>query len=770
MDGYVYAYGFDGNDWEANWQFMTIDPATYEIVDMKDLGEGFPFVYDITYDYTTGTMYALAGPDDTATDLYKVNMNTGALIPVMQTEPFFMSIAATADGTLYAMAASEEFFDPMTWSSTYENALLYTIDVENGTYEVAFDTGIKSNMLSSMTFDYDTGNMYWSALFNSGTYTGGLHLIDLESETAYNLGPIGAAGSQVSGLYTISDPEYYPAGPETLQNVSLMSTKEILSVGETVNLELFTQPAGLALEVSWSSADETVATVDENGAVTAVAPGVAMITVTVTDGVNTFTATCAIIVFVEGDYLLSYNTTNHGWAQISRGDTTVVDAANADAEELPAVRSAAIVNGVIYGYDVNNGFFTASEETGFVRNYLGEADYVTYEDTDMEDYFFEVRDMAWDGERMLAVVCESVISKYYDWRGEEQTQIYELDGGCGIYEVDLETGALTLLAYPISDDGYSVANVYAITVDHNGVVYIYSTYDDYISSIDLETGMITKLNSLSRLSIYGGSDGEPMAMVYDPLTCDIYLLMTQNGNYYRMFSMNLTTYALTEVGHVGYTEYDPDRWSTFGDSFAGLLVDAEHVHVWGEWTVTAEPTCAETGEKIHTCYCGTTETVTIDATGHTYESVVTDPTCTEQGYTTHTCHCGDSYVDSYVDATGHTFGEWVGTTDPTCTEAGEETRTCHCGETETEEVPATGHNYIAVVTDPTTEAEGFTTHTCEHCGDSYVDSYTDKLPQPDPDNSKTGDSFMAHLWIMAMLVSAAALTVLVIFRKKNNRA
>lgn len=38
---------------------------------------------------------------------------------------------------------------------------------------------------------------------------------------------------------------------------------------------------------------------------------------------------------------------------------------------------------------------------------------------------------------------------------------------------------------------------------------------------------------------------------------------------------------------------------------------------------------------------------------HWYEAVVTAPTCTEPGYTTYTCSCGDSYVDDYVDATGH---------------------------------------------------------------------------------------------------------------------
>ena len=40
---------------------------------------------------------------------------------------------------------------------------------------------------------------------------------------------------------------------------------------------------------------------------------------------------------------------------------------------------------------------------------------------------------------------------------------------------------------------------------------------------------------------------------------------------------------------------------------------------------------------------------------------------------------------------------------------------------------ALGHAYVAVVTEPTCEAQGYTTHTCSRCGDSYVDTYTDAL-------------------------------------------
>ena len=108
-------------------------------------------------------------------------------------------------------------------------------------------------------------------------------------------------------------------------------------------------------------------------------------------------------------------------------------------------------------------------------------------------------------------------------------------------------------------------------------------------------------------------------------------------------------------------------------------------------TETVEPTCTESGYVKETCdLCGDSHiTEVLNPTGHTYETVVTAPTCTEQGYTTHTCHCGESYVDTYVDALGHSYGEWTVTKQETCTEDGEQTCECAtCGDVKTEAIPA----------------------------------------------------------------------------------
>ena len=40
-------------------------------------------------------------------------------------------------------------------------------------------------------------------------------------------------------------------------------------------------------------------------------------------------------------------------------------------------------------------------------------------------------------------------------------------------------------------------------------------------------------------------------------------------------------------------------------------------------------------------------------------------------------------------------------------------------------VTATVHSYESVITAPTCTEQGYTTHTCIHCGESYTDSYVD---------------------------------------------
>ena len=165
--------------------------------------------------------------------------------------------------------------------------------------------------------------------------------------------------------------------------------------------------------------------------------------------------------------------------------------------------------------------------------------------------------------------------------------------------------------------------------------------------------------------------------------------LTEVANHEHRYNEKVTAPTCTEKGYATYT------CSICGANHIGGYAEALG-HDFGEWKVTTAPTCTEKGVETRCCSrCDATETRDVEVLDHEYKAVVTAPTCEEKGCTTHTCTlCGDSYVDSYVDALGHDFGEWKVTTAPTCTEKGVETHSCsRCNAAETRAVAALGHEY-----------------------------------------------------------------------------
>ena len=117
-----------------------------------------------------------------------------------------------------------------------------------------------------------------------------------------------------------------------------------------------------------------------------------------------------------------------------------------------------------------------------------------------------------------------------------------------------------------------------------------------------------------------------------------------------------------------------------------------HEHSFGEWTVTTQPTCTEKGMETRTCTrCNASETRDITSLGHAIvHHAAKAATCTEKGWAAY----------------------------DTCS---------RCDYSTYKEIAATGHHHNAVVTAPTCTAKGYTTHTCNTCGNSYKDNYTNAL-------------------------------------------
>ena len=137
--------------------------------------------------------------------------------------------------------------------------------------------------------------------------------------------------------------------------------------------------------------------------------------------------------------------------------------------------------------------------------------------------------------------------------------------------------------------------------------------------------------------------------------------------------------------------------------------------------------CIYTSNIASKTFYVTAVTLTIDYTAHTHSYTETrvEPTCTTSGSITKKCSCGDTQTTT-LPATGHTEIT-IPAVVPTCESTGlTEGKKCSVGGeilTAQQTVNALGHNYQAVVTPPTGESDGYTTHTCSHCGVSYVDSY-----------------------------------------------
>ena len=90
--------------------------------------------------------------------------------------------------------------------------------------------------------------------------------------------------------------------PVQVTDVELDIAQKALNVGDTFTLTATVKPNDATdKSVTWSSSDTSVATVDENGVVTAVSEGTATITATASNGVE---ASCTVTVKQKGDSIL----------------------------------------------------------------------------------------------------------------------------------------------------------------------------------------------------------------------------------------------------------------------------------------------------------------------------------------------------------------------------------------------------------------------------------------------------------------------------------
>lgn len=101
--------------------------------------------------------------------------------------------------------------------------------------------------------------------------------------------------------------------------------------------------------------------------------------------------------------------------------------------------------------------------------------------------------------------------------------------------------------------------------------------------------------------------------------------------------------------------------------------------------------------------------------------------------------CGETFVQT-MEFLEHQWDEWRVERQPTCQQEGLQTRTCHTGggHSESQTIPAIGHEYVKTVQQATCERKGKEIYACRHCGDTYETvvedkkdhQYTDEIEKP----------------------------------------
>ena len=538
-DGYFYGYNDKGD-------FMRIDaedPANYKILGKANLDYNSYQVTALAMDYTTGTMYGLTLPSNYSYDtwssiqipgyLVKVNLDNGQMTAVAELDfstPVY-ALACDAEGQLYAAGG---IFDMYANSST-----IYKLDKATGElneYAAVNGAGIYTDANyygtvrynSQMTYDWGTNRLYLNATVSGLYYSKGygMFMIELGDEPAvtYLDGislDFGRGDPKIGEVYLgmlafIPEEDEIPVAPV---NGIIVNTNSVrMAVGSTSQIVAQVRPSNAAdKSLTWVSADESVATVDENGLITAVAKGKTTVTVTSNEtGVSSVIN--VTVVETSGVSSIAYTVSAQKDALIAfdpnlPGQTAEVVATLSGGSNIKGI--AVAENGV---------YFLVYENYG---TYLYRFDFLTKQSSLMGqlDCWFEPSGLAYDAENGLIYV----VGGFYVFQ---------------FVEANLDPAAYNMQSNYVMDSDYCTLTGIAVI---DGAVYTFG--NDYYTSAP-KMMRYTDYYLRERTLLLEGFDMSFVAgatdIAYDTLTEQFY--MTDAGH--NIYAMDMDG-NVEEIGLLG---------------------------------------------------------------------------------------------------------------------------------------------------------------------------------------------------------------------------
>lgn len=298
VNGYIFAQTDSGALYGFSYADMLADRVDVDTTYITQLEQNY---HDLAYDYVTGQLYGITAYEEDgypSTEIYtiniwgeRVNEATGETVAAYAEEWFtnrggLYGFCITVDdqGTIYMLGTNERGKTEL-WSS-YE-----------GSYGVLFKKAmtIKESMdyAQSIAFDHNTGILYWAQFYPTSidTFVTDLYKIDVRKKRYESVGTL---SGETCGLFAPLSAETVASNP-IYQNVPSMDADAIgtpILRKEVVNMNVGAQEKLIFdfdpwytshRQVLWTTSDESVVTVDQEGNITAVSKGTAVITVTAAD-------------------------------------------------------------------------------------------------------------------------------------------------------------------------------------------------------------------------------------------------------------------------------------------------------------------------------------------------------------------------------------------------------------------------------------------------------------------------------------------------------
>ncbi len=526
-----------------------VDPAATPVIGAPELvgrSAGIE-VGNIGFDYNTGRMY---GADETNGGLCIVDLDTGSVDALCEytgdlNPTYTTAMCVTADSTIVIADMDGN---------------LYTVDPDTGACTRIGSCGVETQFYGGMMYDYNTGNIYWNPCMNAGQSP--LYLVvlgqdewdpDRMAAQCVKIGSISTkSGVEQTVLFTIPENE-----PETkfvaVESLTITNGDLIGLVGGTTKLVAATTPARPTVQRKvWTSDNETVATVDNQGIVSFHDIGNAVITATLTDkDEKVYSDSINVTVKESGGKLVGFVTedavTSHGNNYVDIFDYDIRNFMTTTyVTGMYTLNVGEYFDGYYYGYDQDGNFIRANAEEPKSFTVLGKV--TGLEMDEYSDRFDFVVNMAYDyvNGRMLAVTYRQLLA-----------------------EVNLDTGALSVIGNLTGEKAYTLA------VDMNGTMY--AAGDGVLSIINPETYVcefVAELGVDVDTHPYYGANFTPQ-MAYEATTNRLYINATvrysgsSQGRNNGMLMIDLETLSMINLGKPALNRgLQPTK---VGDMYLGLL-------------------------------------------------------------------------------------------------------------------------------------------------------------------------------------------------------